>query len=200
MTANFATKSSVPEPQSGALIVILGPSGAGKDTLMERVAADLRGDSHVLFVRRVVTRPSLAGAEDHDSLSEAEFDKALDEGKFCFSWSANGLRYGLPRQMADHLAAGGLAVVNGSRGAFSAMQQVFGQARAVEVTADRATLKARLLARQRESASEIEARLDRAAALGSQVQPALRIDNSGALDESVRTLEAFLVRCRDGGV
>lgn len=196
MRHDVATAPIGVEPQTGALVVILGPSGAGKDTLMERVAADLRGDSDLLFVRRVVTRPSLAGAEDHDSLSEADFDKALDDGKFCFSWSANGLRYGLPRQMADHLAAGGLAVVNGSRGAFSAMQQVFGQARAVEVTADRATLKARLMARQRESASEIEARLDRAAALGREVNPALRIDNSGALDDAVRTLEAFLVRCR----
>lgn len=193
---DLAAVPNDPEPQSGALVVIVGPSGAGKDTLMDRVAADLCGDPHVLFVRRVVTRPSQAGAEDHDSLSEADFDQALDDGKFCFSWSANGLRYGLPRQMADHLAAGGLAVVNGSRGAFSAMQQVFGQARAVEVTADRATLKARLMARKRESAAEIELRLDRAAELGTEVEPALRIDNSGALDESVRALDAFLARCR----
>lgn len=195
---DLAAVPNDPEPQSGALIVILGPSGAGKDTLMDRVAADLCGDPYVLFVRRVVTRPSQAGTEDHDSLSEADFDHALDDGKFCFSWSANGLRYGLPRQMADHLAVGGLAVVNGSRGAFSAMQQVFGQARAVEVTADRATLKARLLARKRESAAEIELRLDRAAELGTEVEPALRIDNSGALDLSVRALEAYLARCRSG--
>ncbi|PWV98874.1 ribose 1,5-bisphosphokinase [Hoeflea marina] len=193
---DLAPASTAPEPQSGALIVILGPSGAGKDTLLDWVSARMVGDPSVLFVRRVVTRPSQAGGEVHDSFSNAEFDRALDEGRFCFSWAANGMRYGLPRNMADHLAGGGLAVVNGSRGAFAAMRQVFGQARAVEITADRETLKARLLARRRESAAEIEARLDRAAALCAEVEPDLRIDNSGSLDAAGRTLADFLAGCR----
>lgn len=38
------------------------------------------------------------------------------EGAFALSWQANGLSYGIPREIDDWLAAGEDVLVNGSRG------------------------------------------------------------------------------------
>ena len=56
-----------------AMIVIVGPSGAGKDSLMA-FAADRLGDRpDIGFVRRVITRPADAGGEAHHAASDDAF-------------------------------------------------------------------------------------------------------------------------------
>jgi ribose 1,5-bisphosphokinase len=164
----------------GRLIVVLGPSGSGKDTLMSHARAALEEEDGVLFVRRAITRPADAGSEDHVPMSEAEFDAAVDAGSFALTWVANGLRYGLPREVTDHLQRGDVAVVNGSRGAWSLIRKVFPSAVAVEIKVDMDVLAQRLEGRGRESRVEIEARLARAAALDSSFEADHVIDNSGA--------------------
>lgn len=164
---------------AGRLIVVLGPSGAGKDTLMSIARTAYDGREDVLFVRRVITRPADPGSEGHEPMSEDAFDAALDEGRFSLTWAANGLRYGLPREIETHLSAGNVAVVNGSRGAWSVIREVFPGSVSVEVRVDADTLARRLQARGRESRREIEARLKRAAALQDRFLADHVIDNSG---------------------
>jgi phosphonate metabolism protein/1,5-bisphosphokinase (PRPP-forming) PhnN len=184
--------SPVPEPAGGTLVVVLGPSGVGKDTLLGLAARPLAARSDILFVRRAITRPAHADSEDFLAMSEAEFDHALAEGRLCFSWSANGLRYGLPRAMAAHLEAGGVAVVNGSRAALPAMRKTFADVRVVEIVAEAEAIAARLRARGRESEAEIAARLARAQALARDYAPALVIDNSGEAAAAADRLIAYL--------
>lgn len=179
---------------AGPLIVVLGPSGSGKDTLMSYARDELAGTADVLFVRRAITRPADAGSEDHVAMSDAEFDAAIDEGEFSLTWAANGLRYGLPRAIETHLAEGRLAVVNGSRGAWTIIQQVFPSAVAVEIRVDPEILAERLEARGRENASEIEARLARAAALESRFEADVIIDNSGEVQAAGAELVAYMTR------
>ena len=59
--------------QTGVLVLVVGPSGAGKDTLMDAARAGLAADPRYRFARRLITRPAMAGAEDHDSCDEAGF-------------------------------------------------------------------------------------------------------------------------------
>jgi ribose 1,5-bisphosphokinase len=178
---SFSADRRATRPASpGRLIVVLGPSGSGKDTLMSYARAALEDEGAVLFVRRAITRPADAGSEDHVPMSETEFDAALDAGSFSLTWAANGLRYGLPREVMDHLVRGEVAVVNGSRGAWSVIRKVFPSAVAVEIKVNREVLAQRLEGRGRESRPEIEARLARAAALDSSFEADHVIDNSGA--------------------
>lgn len=183
----------------GILVVVLGPSGVGKDTLISRARAQLSDAADILFVRRAVTRPAHAQSEDFLAMSEADFDRALDEGEFAFSWNANGLRYGLPRAMALHLADGGVAVVNGSRAAATAMGGVFPDLRIVEIAADPQVLAERLRARGRESDEEISARIARNAALPRDYEPALVIDNSGAAEDAAARLVDYLMSAAGKG-
>jgi len=168
----------------GCLIVILGPSGAGKDSILSLARDHLEGRKDVLFVRRSITRPAHDDSEDFEPLNDVEFDAGLKLGRFCFHWQANGLRYALPITMADHLAEGGVAVVNGSRAAYRHMREVFAETRAVLVRVEPSVLRERLKRRGREDADEIEARIERAATYLDAIKPDAVIDNSGLLDDA----------------
>jgi ribose 1,5-bisphosphokinase len=59
--------------RNGAFVAVVGPSGAGKDTLIAHARSALAGEPQIDFVRRVITRPSDGQTEDHDTLADAEF-------------------------------------------------------------------------------------------------------------------------------
>jgi len=131
----------------GVLLAVVGPSGVGKDSLIAHARTVFAFDPSVLFVRRAVTRPAMAAAEDHDCLSPDEFAAALAAGRFAVSWQAHGLSYGIPAAVRAHLATGGVAVVNGSRAALADIASVFGNVVTVHVTARPDILAARLAGR-----------------------------------------------------
>ncbi len=66
--------------RNGAFVAVVGPSGAGKDTLIAHAKAALADEPQVDFVRRVITRLSDGETEDHDTLADAEFLEALADG------------------------------------------------------------------------------------------------------------------------
>lgn len=99
----------------GALVLVVGPSGAGKDTLMGAAKAALADDPNFVFARRVITRDAMAELEDHDSIDPAGFEAAKAAGAFALSWEAHGLCYGVPIEIDDDIAAGRTLVMNGSR-------------------------------------------------------------------------------------
>jgi ribose 1,5-bisphosphokinase len=176
----------------GRLIAVVGPSGVGKDSLLALARHALGDQLH--FVRRTITRPVSGDAEDHVPATPAEFAAREAAGGFCFSWRAHGLCYGLPASLRDHLAAGLPAVVNGSRKVLPQMAVSFPNLAIVSITADSQVIAARLVARGREDADEVAARLARSAPVPA-VAPVRVIDNSGALDaaaaEFVAALRAF---------
>lgn len=136
------------------IFAVVGPSGAGKDTLITGALAarpDLR------LVRRVITRPSEAGGEDFEGVTESDFDLRLQRGDFALHWHAHGLRYGIPK---DQLT--GDVIFNGSRAALNDALRLLPDLRVILVTAPVPILSARLAARGRETEADIRARLDRA--------------------------------------
>ena len=87
----------------GRLILVVGPSGAGKDTLLSLARTACAEDRNVVFARRVITRPSSA-AEDNEEVSAEAFSDALARGDFAMHWEAHGHRYALPRAIDDSSA------------------------------------------------------------------------------------------------
>jgi len=118
--------------RKGVFVAVVGPSGAGKDTVLKAAAGMLQAEAGVHFVRRVVTRAADAACEDHATLSPDDFIAARESGAFCLSWGAHGLFYGLPASIGDRLADGQTVVANLSRTALADAARRFGGIR-VEV-------------------------------------------------------------------
>lgn len=178
-----------PADPCGTLFLVVGPSGAGKDTLMSAAKEALADRSGTQFPRRYVTRPASAGQEDHIPVSEAEFDRLLNEDSaFVLAWDAHGLRYGIPSTVTAHLAAGRDVVVNVSRAVVDPARQWFPKVKVLSVTVPENLLAARLRARGRESEDSIRDRLARARAYAVSGPDVTEIDNGRPIDEAARQM------------
>lgn len=166
----------------GTLLVVVGPSGVGKDSLISRAQQELSGDTSVLFVRRVITRAMATTTEDHDYLPPDEFAVARASGQFAVHWDAHGLSYGIPATVRTHLKGRGVAVVNGSRAALPDFHTAFARIRIVHITAPPEVLAMRLAGRGRESGDDISRRLRRATIDSTPGEDWVEIDNSGPLE------------------
>jgi phosphonate metabolism protein PhnN/1,5-bisphosphokinase (PRPP-forming) len=176
-----------PRPeQRGTLILVVGPSGAGKDTLIEGARQALARNPRFVFPRRVITRAAEAGGEAHEAMTSAEFDAAESAGAFALAWGAHGLRYGIRREIDAELAAGRHVVVNVSRSIIPAARERYRPLKIVEVTAPIAVLAQRLAARGRESAADISERLERSGAVSVEGPEVARIVTVGTVEESLR--------------
>jgi len=175
---------------TGALIAVVGPSGAGKDAVIDQARADLAHDPRVVFPRRVITRPSGAG-EEHLPATEEEFAALAAAGAFSVHWRAHGLRYGVPRQVADDVDGGSIALVNVSRAVLAELGDVFPEVHVVRVTVPDDVRRARILSRGREDADAALARLRRA-----DPDPGFPVDleivNDGELVDAGRALARFV--------
>ena len=168
---------------AGRLVLVVGPSGAGKDTLIAAAKAALAGDDRYVFPTRTITRAAMADAEDHESVSAERFAELKRAGGFALDWEAHGLCYGLPVRLADDLAAGRTVVVNGSRAAVKEASRRFDRLTVLIIDAAPDVRAARLAARGRESAGEIAERLRRE--VPDALPGAIRVDNSGTLRDGV---------------
>lgn len=181
----------------GAFVAVVGPSGAGKDTLLNYARQALAGDERVLFVRRVITRPADGATERHVPVTEAEFEEMQAAGRFALTWQAHKLHYGLPASIDDEIRNGHTAICNGSRAALDGLQARYTDFVVISISARRDVLADRLTARGRESRDEILARLERSAPFDAARFGALQIDNSGAITTAGDALVAAIrAACR----
>jgi ribose 1,5-bisphosphokinase len=180
---------------SGRMVVVVGPSGAGKDTLMAEAARFFAGREDILFTRRIITRDGAAGGEDHDGVSEAEFQALQEAGRLAVSWNAHGLFYGIPAETLEAVKAGKLVIANGSRSALGAFKAAYASLTVVNVVARPDVLAARLEARGRESRSDILRRLERSSLAVQGDYDVITIDNSGALAEAAEVIIKTLGDC-----
>lgn len=170
---------------NGCLIYVMGPSGAGKDSVLG-FARDRVKREPILFAHRYITRPSGNG-EQHVALTAEEFELRSALGLFALDWSSHGLRYGVGIELDTWLARGCAVVVNGSRQHLHRTLERYPATDVVHIDAAPELLEARLGTRARESAEQVAARLARRApfSLPDGVRMTT-IDNSGALEDAGR--------------
>jgi ribose 1,5-bisphosphokinase len=181
----------------GRLIYLMGPSGAGKDSLIDASREPL----HRLgcdVVRRVITRSAESLGEDALGVSQAEFERLGQQGGFALHWRANGLDYGIPVQIDEWLDLGRNVLVNGSREHLTEARRRYPTLLPILLTVESEVLRQRLVRRGRENAEEIEARLRRndlfLASASSDATPVMHLDNSGELAVTVEHFLGLLVQ------
>jgi len=144
----------------GRLVLVVGPSGAGKDTLLRLAKAACADDRDIVFPRRVITREASL-SEDNEEVSQDVFRHALAQGEYAVHWEAHGHCYALPRAIDAEIGAGRTVVANVSRTVIGAMRRAYADVVVVSITAPPQVLAERLAMRQRDSDGTIEHRLHR---------------------------------------
>ncbi len=145
--------------RQGLLILIAGPSGAGKDTLIHSFQNHPSGCQAYVPIRHV-TRTSKVG-EPIVSVTEKEFSHNLAQNKYCLHWQAHGLHYGIPSDIFTYLGSGHHVLLNISRQHIKQALTLWQDTRVCLLYTNESILRQRLISRQRESIHEIEKRLER---------------------------------------
>lgn len=173
---------------TGRLIAVVGPSGVGKDSLIERLAA---ARPALTRVRRVVTRPPGAGGEEIERVDAAEFDRRAAAGAFALHWRAHGLCYGLPAEALASVRAGDERIANLSRAVLAEADAVFPRLAVLALTAPPEVRADRLSRRGRETRAQILRRLQREVALPPGLTATV-IDTSGRPEDTLAQAIAAL--------
>jgi ribose 1,5-bisphosphokinase len=191
LTTTTADQSAAIGP--GRLVLVVGPSGAGKDTLLGLAGAACADDRAVVFPRRVITREASA-SEDNEEVSIGTFQEALARGEYAMHWEAHGHCYALSRAMDDEIRSGRTVVANVSRTVIGAVRRAYADVMVVLITAPPNVLAERIAMRARSSDGMTENRLRRAVEDASAV-PDVTIVNTGSAEYHARQL----VRIIKGG-
>ncbi|WP_050423102.1 phosphonate metabolism protein/1,5-bisphosphokinase (PRPP-forming) PhnN [Bradyrhizobium tropiciagri] len=170
----------------GRLILVVGPSGAGKDTLLGLAKAACADDREIVFPRRLITRQASA-SEDNEEISAEAFQRAAAGGDYAMHWEAHGHRYALSRAINDDIRAGRTVIANVSRTVIAAARRNYASAIVVLVTAPPDVLAARLSMRARSSDGLLAQRLARTVDESTST-PDFTIVNSGTAEYHARQL------------
>lgn len=172
----------------GRLVLVVGPSGGGKDTLIGLAQAACTDDPGVVFPQRVVTREA-STFENNTAVSPIMFGQMLAHGEFAFQWEAHGLRYGVPHSIVDDIRGGRVVVVNVSRTIVELARRSYANVTVVSITAPPDILAQRIADRGRVSDGTVEGRIRRTVVAA---EPDVVINNIGpAKDHAAQLLRTI---------
>lgn len=98
-------------PRRGVLLIVASPSGAGKTSLCRRLMAD-HGDLELsISMTTRAIRPGEVADRDYHFVSEAEFDRLIQNDAFLEWADVHGHRYGSPRAPVERALAEGRDVL-----------------------------------------------------------------------------------------
>jgi phosphonate metabolism protein PhnN/1,5-bisphosphokinase (PRPP-forming) len=175
---------------SGFWVFVCGPSGAGKDSVLNWASAHLRDQADIIFARRLITRAKHAGS-DHDPVTADQFAHLAQTSGLAWQWQAHGFDYGISDNYSSDVAAGRVVVLNGSR-QHGCRLQGSQKIRVVQITTDAQRLAERLVQRGRDAPNEVNQRLARNARF-SDWQADYTIVNQGELSIAGLELAKLLV-------
>jgi ribose 1,5-bisphosphokinase len=164
------------------VILVVGPSGAGKDTLLRMAREHFAAVPTLGFARRYITRPPGVD-EDNYYVDEVGFSFLEKAAFFVSSWRAHRNCYGVPRHEINQYHGKGSVLASISRSSIADFERACNAPVTILVTAHPDVLEKRLLSRGRESIEKIRERLQRA-------QKPLNTDNYISFDNSGELLQS----------
>jgi ribose 1,5-bisphosphokinase len=164
------------------VILVVGPSGAGKDTLLRAAREHFAAVPTLGFARRYITRPPGVD-EDNYYVDEVGFSFLEKAAFFVSSWRAHRNCYGVPRHEINQNNGKGSVIASISRSSIADFERACDAPVTILVTARPDVLEERLRSRGRESIEKIRERLQRARK-PLNTDNYISFDNSGDLWQS----------------
>jgi ribose 1,5-bisphosphokinase len=145
----------------------------------------LSNNPNIAFAHRYITRPANICGENHIALSQEEFEARRTLGLFSMHWQSHCYSYGIGIEIDCWLSRGMNVVVNGSREYLNNARQKYSGLLPVHIIVSSDVLRARLLARGRESRAEVDARIARHLQfIGQAPDDCIEIHNNDSLTEA----------------
>jgi ribose 1,5-bisphosphokinase len=172
------------------VILVVGPSGAGKDTLLRAAREHFAAVPTLGFARRYITRPPGVD-EDNYYVDEVGFSFLENAAFFVSSWRAHRNCYGVPRHEINQNQGRKTVISSVSRSSIADFERACKTPVTILVTARLEILEKRLLSRGRESTEKVRDRLQRAHKPLS-TNNYISFDNSGELLQSKNNFISLL--------
>lgn len=172
------------------VILVVGPSGAGKDTLLRSARKEFTGLPTLGFAKRYITRPPDTN-EDNYYVDKSGFELLEKSSFFLSSWRAHGNCYGIPHHEIIEARGRQTTITSISRSAIADFQNGCLNPITLLITARPDVLEQRLIARGRESVEDIRARLRRSQQ-SLTTSDYITFDNSDELHQSTRKFISLL--------
>jgi phosphonate metabolism protein PhnN/1,5-bisphosphokinase (PRPP-forming) len=165
------------------IILVVGASGVGKDTLLKSIQNDIKANFVTRYITRVPDNNESNYYLDHDA-----FKVLKDNSFFVSSWEAHGNIYGISKNSIKD----GLNIISISREAIKDFEEKFNDITTIEIGIPEELLYLRLKNRGREDEDSISKRIQRSR---QQIEAnnLIYFDNSKPLEESkVKFLHTIL--------
>ena len=192
----FAIRSKMSSSPSrlgpGSLVLVVGPSGSGKDTLLRGAAEQLADNPRFVFPKRAITRPSDPNSEVHDTLSMLAFSAIEAAGEAAFSWQAHGHGYVIPKSVEADIQAGKTVIFNASRSMIEDAQQRYSSVGVLHISVPDHVLRTRIENRGRETDGDVTQRLSRAKMTWQSTGHIFEIENDGSVEDGVAKMVAAI--------
>lgn len=171
------------------IVLIVGPSGAGKDTLL-RHAKEVFGEK-LNFVKRYITRQADIN-ESNYYIDEYAFEVLRHNGYFASNWSAHGNFYGIPKGFLN----AGVNIISISRARIADFEKLYDNVYTINISISKDKLRQRLIDRGRESLEQVEKRLERSYEK-IEAKNLIEFDNSLKIEQSVFNFVKLLTQIQN---
>ena len=180
------------------LLVLTGPSGAGKTTVAQRLLAENKNLKRVVTCTTRAPREEEANGKDYHFFAEEEFSRRVTLGEFLEHADVYGQRYGTLRASVDALTAAGLDVllVNDIQGAETVMKAIEDLTTVFLKTETLEDLRERLENRAAEDVAEIEKRLTIAEVEMARANEFDHVVSSGTKEEDWRRVQEIYEKAK----
>lgn len=188
-------------PGSGPLLIVLsGPSGVGKDTVLSRMKEQGRGCHFTVTATTRPRRPTERDGVDYTFHSEQSFREMIDHGELIEWAEVHGYLYGVPRtQVRDAMERGLDVIMKIDVQGAATIRQIAGEAVSIFLSPpSMAELARRLEGRSSEAQRDLEIRLkgaeremERAGEFDYVV-----VNATGRIDDTIREIESIIERER----
>ena len=189
------------------LVVISGPSGVGKDAVLERMKRLERPWHYVVTATTRAPRPGERGGEEYIFLDTARFEEMVTQDRFLEHAEVYGHRYGVPRDQVEEALRSGRDVIAKTdvQGARTLRAAVPGATLVFIAPPSMEELEARLRGRKTDRGTDLQRRLETAREeMERQGEfDHVVVNHEGRLEETVAAIERIIQeakrRAADGG-